>query len=105
MSFIKKTLAGIGCLTAGIGQILLICLSLGIHFYTIYISFYLGGVLWGILTIFLPPLSEIFWFIILWAKCGFFNTYTYAILAYIALILMTLFGTYLISSASEHFKE
>ncbi|MFA5383953.1 MAG: hypothetical protein WC364_04715 [Eubacteriales bacterium] len=101
MSILKSLKLGVGCLTAGIGQILLSCLSLGIHLFTIYTAFSLSGIFGGILTIFFPPLSEIAWFIILWIKFGFLNIYTYTVLGYIVIVLLSLGGMYLASSSLE----
>jgi len=96
LSILKSLKLGVGCLTAGIGQILLSCLSLGIHLFTIYTAFSLSGIFGGF-----PPLSEIAWFIILWIKFGFLNIYTYTVLGYIVIVLLSLGGMYLASSSLE----
>ena len=101
MSFFRSLKTGVGCLTVGIGQILLSCLSIGIHLFTIFIVFSIGGIFFGILTIFFPLLSEIIWFIVLWAKFGFFNIFTYAILGYVVIMLVTIGGMHLVYSGSK----
>jgi hypothetical protein len=74
---------GLGFLAgAGIGSAL-------IHLYTGYIAYQEIGLFAALLTLSMPPLSEIVWFIILWHDTGVvLNLYTLRLLAWGLLILI-----------------
>jgi hypothetical protein len=56
--------------------------SFAIHIYTTYLAYQTAGAFAAFVTLGLPPISEVYWFMHIWSATGvFFNLYTLRILA------------------------
>jgi hypothetical protein len=83
---IKAGAAVLGCLLGGISRLALGGLGVCIHVFTVIIAYKISGLFAAIVSAGLPVLAQIYWVYKIWSTSGvFFNLYTIAIIAYLAL--------------------
>lgn len=102
----KKILAGAaqgaGCAFMGLGYLVMGGLGLLIHVLTILIAFSVSGIIGAIISLMLPLISQIFWFIKMWSVAGtILNPYCIIILAYIGSWIVIIVGLLVVAYASE----
>lgn len=90
--------------SAGIGIIALAwiaawILGMIIHVWTIMISFAVSGMLAAVITLALPVLSEIYWFLSVGSNVGFGTTYCISVMAYAGLLCVPFFGAALVADS------
>ncbi len=97
MGKVKKGLGTTASVLFG-GLGILIYLTLGIlgaviHVFTILVAFSISGILGAVLSLGLPVLAQIYWFIRLWYITGtVWNPYCLAIMAYVGLVAILVVG-------------
>ena len=73
-------------------------LGVVIHIWTVVIAFLTSGLFAAVITLILPVLSEIYWFIKVGSNVGFGTTYCVAIMVYIGLFGVAFLGIKIASS-------
>jgi hypothetical protein len=88
-----KVKEGAGCALIGIAYPIMGILGLSIHVWTIVIAFTTLGLIVAVITLVMPVIVEIFWFIQVWRITGtVMNRYCLAILAYVGCWIVMLIG-------------
>jgi len=96
-----KVRKGAGCALAGIAYVAMGILGLVVHVWTILIAFAASGLIGAVITLILPVLAQIYWFIKIWGVAGnVLNWYCMAVLAYIGCWLVVAVGVNMIDSSS-----
>lgn len=96
-----KLKEGAGCALAGVGYIGLSILGLVVHVWTIIIAFSVKGLIGAVITLAMPVLAEVFWFIKVWRVTEtILNPYCLSIIAYCVCWVLVVVGVG-VSGASE----
>ena len=86
---------GAGCALVGIAYPI-------IHVWTILIAFAMSGLVGAVITLMVPVLAQIFWFIKAWSLAGtVLNLYCLGILAYIACLVVVFVGMAIMDSSES----
>lgn len=87
---------GAGCALAGIAGLVMAILGAVLHVWTVVIAFLASGLVGAVITVVLPVLAQIFWFIAVWRGTGtLWNTYCVAVLCYVGLFVVAGVGAIL----------
>ena len=93
---------GAGCALVGIAYPIMGILGLVIHVWTILIAFAMSGLVGAVITLMVPVLAQIFWFIKAWSLAGtVLNLYCLGILAYIACLVVVFVGMAIMDSSES----
>lgn len=79
--------AGLGCLFYVIAGIL----GMAIHIWTIIIAYSFSGLMGAVITLCLPVIGQIYWFIRMWNYAGtFLNLYCLSIVGYVVFMALAI---------------
>ena len=92
-NFMGKIRQGTSCALVGAGYLVLSILGIVIHVWTILIAFSTGGLISAGITLIIPVVAQIYWFIAVWSATGtIVNPYCLAILGYIVAWVVVIVG-------------
>ncbi len=93
---------GVGYVLVGIAYPIMGILGLVIHIWTIVIAFTTSGLVSAVISLMLPVVAQIYWFIKVWSIAEtVLNQYCLAILVYVGCWIVIIIGMRMVDSSSS----